>query len=158
MQFKIVRHRDADGGYHEGNTVQCLRRVREPSEGFPNGKNVQRVVAKFCRWDWELPAGVAAVLTDAEREQWREWKHEHDIGHRRSLVLAEVAALPERLSGVADALEQNLVAVSEDEAFAFLDGLAALEVALGRLGYTRSKHPRGRISRSNEVADAADHG
>ncbi len=150
MQFKIVRHRDANGEYHEGNTVQCLRRVREPAEGFPNGKNVQRVVAKFCRWDWELPPAVAVVLTEAEREQWREWKHEHDIGHRKALVLAELAVLPDQLSGVADALEHNLVALSEDQAFALWDGLAALEVALGRLGYPRPKRPRGRIARSNE--------
>jgi hypothetical protein len=27
MQFKTVRHRDQDGNYHEGKTVQCLRRV-----------------------------------------------------------------------------------------------------------------------------------
>ena len=31
MQFKTVRHRDQDGNYHEGKTVQCLRRSRGPA-------------------------------------------------------------------------------------------------------------------------------
>ena len=58
MQFKIIRHRDKDGGYREGHRVQCLRRVREVTPDFPEGKNVQRVVAKFDREERELPADV----------------------------------------------------------------------------------------------------
>ena len=71
MQFKTVRHRDQDGNYHEGKTVQCLRRVREVTPDFPEGKNVQRVVAKFDRAARELPAEVAAVLTPAEQDEWK---------------------------------------------------------------------------------------
>ena len=74
MQFKTVRHRDQDGNYHEGKTVQCLRRVREVTPDFPEGKNVQRVVAKFDRAARELPAEVAAVLTPAEQDEWKEWR------------------------------------------------------------------------------------
>lgn len=49
MQFKIIRHRDKEGGYREGHRVQCLRRVREVTPDFPEGKNVQRVVAMLSR-------------------------------------------------------------------------------------------------------------
>jgi uncharacterized protein YfaT (DUF1175 family) len=46
--------------------------------GFPEGKNVQRVVAKFDREARELPADVLAILTPAEVEEWREWRVKED--------------------------------------------------------------------------------
>jgi uncharacterized protein YfaT (DUF1175 family) len=45
---------------------------------FPEGKNVQRVVAKFDREARELPADVLAILTPAEVEEWREWRVKED--------------------------------------------------------------------------------
>jgi hypothetical protein len=58
MQFKVIRHRNKDGSYRKGYRVQCLRRVREVTPDFPEGKNVQRVVATFDREARELPADV----------------------------------------------------------------------------------------------------
>jgi hypothetical protein len=95
MQFKIVRHRDQQGIYHEGNTVQCLRRVREVTPDFPEGKNVQRVVAKFDRVARELPADVAEVLTPAEREEWAAWRERQDEVHLQSVAQYELDTLAE---------------------------------------------------------------
>jgi hypothetical protein len=95
MQFKIVRHRDQQGIYHEGNTVQCLRRVREVAPDFPEGKNVQRVVAKFDRTARKLPADVAKVLTPAEREEWATWREKQDEAHLQAVAQYELDKLAE---------------------------------------------------------------
>ncbi len=95
MQFKIVRHRDLQGIYHEGNTVQCLRRVREVVPGHPDGKNVQRVVAKFDRAARELPIAVASILTPEEREEWAAWRKRQDEIHLQSVAQYELDKLAE---------------------------------------------------------------
>lgn len=97
MQFKIVRHRDQQGIYHEGNTVQCLRRVREITTDIPEGKNVQRVVAKFDRAARELPADIAEVLTPEEREEWVAWREKQDAIHLHSVAQYELDTLAESL-------------------------------------------------------------
>lgn len=93
MQFKIVRHRDQQGLYHEGNTVQYLRRVREVTPDFPKGKNVQRVVAKFDRAARELPTDVASILTPEEREEWAAWRERQDEAHLQSVAQYELDTL-----------------------------------------------------------------
>lgn len=95
MQFKIVRHRDQQGIYHEGSTVQCLRRMREVSPEFPEGKNVQRVVAKFDRVARELPADVVSILTPEEREEWAVWREKQDEAHLQSVAQYELDTLAE---------------------------------------------------------------
>ena len=97
MQFKIVRHRDQQGIYHEGNTVQCLRRVREVTRDYPEGKNVQRVVAKFDRVARELPADVAGILTPEEREEWAAWRERQEEAHLQSVAQYELDTLAESL-------------------------------------------------------------
>lgn len=95
MQFKIIRHRDKDGTYREGHRVQCLRRVREVTPDFPEGKNVQRVVAKFDREERELPADVLAILTPAEVEEWREWRVRQDEEEQKAAAQFELDTLAE---------------------------------------------------------------
>lgn len=97
MQFKIVRHRDQQGIYHEGNTVQCLRRVREVTLDCPEGKNVQRVVAKFDRAARELPPEVSDVLTSEEREEWTAWRERQDETHLQSVAQYELDTLAESM-------------------------------------------------------------
>ena len=55
MQFKTVRHRDQDGNYHEGKTVQCLRRVRETQERGELLRNLSDMVIMIA-----LRNGVSA--------------------------------------------------------------------------------------------------
>ncbi|MDD3326562.1 MAG: hypothetical protein PHW25_05685 [Zoogloea sp.] len=97
MQFKIIRYRDQQGVYHEGNTVQCLRRAREVTSDFPDGRNVQRVVAKFDRAARELPADVANILTAKEREEWVAWRGKQDEAHLQSVAQYELDTLAERV-------------------------------------------------------------
>ena len=78
MQYKVIRRRNKDGSYRKGYRVQCLRRVREVTPDFPEGRNVQCVVATFDREARELPADLLAILTPAEVEEWKEWRVKED--------------------------------------------------------------------------------
>ena len=116
MQFKTVRHRDQDGNYHEGKTVQCLRRVREVTPDFPEGKNVQRVVAKFDRAARELPAEVAAVLTPAEQDE----------EHLKSVAQYELDTLAERLGVIRTGIQKGYAATDSKNAVAIRNGTRAV--------------------------------
>ena len=107
MQFKIIRYRDQQGIYHKGNVVQCLRRAREVSPDFPEGKNVQRVVAKFDRVARELPADVASVLTPEERKEWAVWREREDETHMQSVAQYELDTLTERVRVARIGLAKN---------------------------------------------------
>ena len=126
MQFKTVRHRDQDGNYHEGNTVQCLRRVREVTPAFPEGKNVQRVVAKFDRAARELPAEVAAVLTPAEQDEWKEWRVKQDEEHLKSVAQYELDTLAERLGVIRTGIQKGYAATDNKNAVAIRNGTRAV--------------------------------
>lgn len=126
MQFKIVRHRDQQGIYHEGNTVQCLRRLREVTPDFPEGKNVQRVVAKFDRAARELPANVAAILTPAELEEWEAWRIKQDEEHLTSVAQYELDTLPERLQVICNGIDKGYATTTTENAVAIRKGARAL--------------------------------
>lgn len=122
MQFKIIRHRDKDGTYREGHRVQCLRRVREVTPDFPEGKNVQRVVAKFDREERKLPADVLAILTPAEVEEWREWRVRQDEEEQKAAAQFELDTLAESArvarigltKGYATTTTENIVAIRKE--------------------------------------------
>jgi len=126
MQFKTVRHRDQDGNYHEGKTVQCLRRVREVTPDFPEGKNVQRVVAKFDRAARELPAEVAAILTAAEQEEWKDWRVNQDEEHLKSVSQYELDTLAERLGIIRTGIQKGYAATDNQNAVAIRTGARAV--------------------------------
>ena len=144
MQFKIVRHRDQDGVYHEGNTVQCLRRVREVTPENPAGKSVQRVVAKFDRWARELPQNVVKVLTEEELEEWRAWRQKQDESEQAKAAGFDLDALPDRLRRTAEAIERGMATVQPENAQLMWAGLDAMSRALKKAGHARPKRPRGR--------------
>ena len=122
MQFKIVRHRDKEGAYREGNTVQCLRRTREITSDFPEGKNVQRVVAKFDRAARELPADASSILTPAERAEWQDWRAKQDEEHLKSVAQFELDTLAESVrvarigaaKGYATTTSENAVTIRKE--------------------------------------------
>jgi hypothetical protein len=154
MQFKIVRHRDQDGVYHEGNTVQCLRRVREVTPDSPAGKSVQRVVAKFDRWARELPQDVANVLTEAELEEWRAWRQKQDESEQAKAADFDLDALPDRLRRTAEAIERGLATVQPENAKLMWVGLDAMSRALKKSGNARPKRPRGRPTKQRVLSSA----
>jgi len=133
MQFKIVRHRDQQGVYHEGSTVQCLRREREATPDFPEGKNVQRVVAKFDRGARELPADVAAILTPAEREEWRDWRIKQDEEHLKSVSQYELDTLADRLKVIRSGIAKGYAWTTTENAVAIRRGARAVLRALADL-------------------------
>ncbi|UIF85725.1 hypothetical protein [Cupriavidus sp. UYPR2.512] len=126
MQFKTVRHRDQDGNYHNGSTVQCLRRVREVTPDYPEGKNVQRVVAKFDRSVRELPADVAAVLTPAEREEWNDWRAKQDEEHLKSVSQYELDTLADRLKLIRAGIAKGYACTTSENAVAIRTGARAV--------------------------------
>jgi len=126
MQFKIVRHRDQQGIYHEGNTVQCLRRVKEVTPDFPEGKNVQRVVAKFDRVVRELPTDIAKVLTHEEREEWAAWRERQDETHLHSVAQYELDTLAESLRVARIGLTKNCATTTTENAVSIRKEVRAL--------------------------------
>lgn len=152
MQFKIVRHRDQDGVYHEGNTVQCLRRVREVTPDAPEGKSVQRVVAKFDRWARELPQYVAKVLTEAELEEWRAWRQKQDESEQAKAADFDLDALPDRLRRTAESIERGLATIPPENAKLMWEGLDAMSCALKHAGHDRPKRPRGRPTKKRVIS------
>lgn len=126
MQFKTVRHRDQDGKYHNGSTVQCLRRVREVTPEHPEGKNVQRVVAKFDRAARELPADVAALLTPAEREEWKEWRVKQDEDHLKLVAQYELDTLAERMGVIRTGVKKGYAVTDTKNAVAIRNEARAL--------------------------------
>jgi hypothetical protein len=116
MQFKIIRLRDKDGTYREGHRVQCLRRVREVTQDFPEGKNVQRVVAKFDREARELPADALAILTPAEVEEWREWRVRQDEEELKAAAQFELDTLAERARVARIGLSKGYATTTENVA------------------------------------------
>lgn len=148
MQFKIVRHRDRNGIYRQGDTVQCLRRVREVSVKYPEGKNVQRVVAKIDRWAKELSPNVATILTAKEQLEWQTWRNKHVAIQWKDISEFELNALPDHLSTAAQLIEGGHVELSSAEANAIWNGVRALISSLEHKGHHRPKRPRGRPSKT----------
>jgi len=141
MQFKTVRHRDQDGKYHNGSTVQCLRRVREVTPDFPEGKNVQRVVAKFDRAARELPAEVAAILTPAELEEWKDWRVKQDEELLKSSAQYELDTLAERMRIIRTGIQKGYAATDTQNAVAIRTGARSLSDLLQNPGRYSSPKP-----------------
>jgi hypothetical protein len=116
IQFKIIRHRDKDGTYREDHRVQCLRWVREVTPDFPEGKNVQRVVAKFDREACELPADALAILTPAEVEEWREWRVRQDEEELKAAAQFELDTLAESARVARIGLSNGYATTTENDA------------------------------------------
>ena len=68
MQFKIVRHRDQQGIYHEGNTLQLLRRVREVTPDSQKAAGGRQVRPRGTRTSY-CPT---RALTPGERRRERD--------------------------------------------------------------------------------------
>ncbi|ENH6341881.1 hypothetical protein ABWH74_005293 [Burkholderia vietnamiensis] len=134
MQFKIIRHRDKEGAYREGHRVQCLRRVREVTPDFPEGKNVQRVVAKFDREARELPADVLAILTSAEVDEWREWRVKQDEEELKAAAQFELDTLAESARVARIGLAKSYATTTPENAVAIRKEFRALVRTLIELG------------------------
>lgn len=134
MQFKIIRHRDKDGAYREGNRVQCLRRYREVTAEFPEGKNVQRVVAKFDRIARELPADVVAILTAAEIEEWKEWRVKEDEEQFAAAAQFELDTLAESVRVARVGAAKGCATTTPENAEAIRTEVRALMRVLAKLG------------------------
>ena len=122
MQYKVIRHRNKDGSYRKGYRVQCLRRVREVTPDFPEGRNVQRVVATFDREARELPADLLAILTPAEVEEWKEWRVKEDEEELKAAAQFELDTLAESTrvarvglgKGYATTTTENVAAIRKE--------------------------------------------
>jgi len=134
MQFKIIRHRDKDGGYRQGHRVQCLRRVREVTPDFPHGRNVQRVVAKFDRVARELPADVLAILTPSEVDEWKAWRVKEDEERLAAVAQFELDTLAESIRVARIGLMKECVSTTTHHAQAIRRECRALIRVMAQLG------------------------
>ncbi|GLS04857.1 hypothetical protein GCM10007860_20050 [Chitiniphilus shinanonensis] len=149
MQFKIIRHRDKEGTYREGHRVQCLRRVREVTPDFPEGKNVQRVVAKFDREARELPADVLAILTPTEVEEWKEWRVKEDEEQLKAAAQFELDTLAESARVARIGLAKGYAITTTENAVAIRKEVRALMRVLNELGLM-PEPVRGRPEKEEE--------
>ena len=106
--------------------MQCLRRVSEVTLDFPMGKNVQRVAAKFDRSALERPAEVAAALTSAEFQEWKDWRIKKDEAHLKSVAQYELDTLAERLGVIRTGIQKGYAATDTKNAVAIRTGTRAL--------------------------------
>lgn len=149
MQFKIIRYRDQQGIYHKGNVVQCLRRAREVSPDFPEGKNVQRVVAKFHRVVRELPADVAGVLTPEECKEWAVWREREDEAHLQSVSQYELDTLAESVRVARIGLVKNYATTTVQNAINIREEVRALLRVMTEQGLM-TELVRGRSEKDEE--------
>ena len=149
MQFKVIRHRNKDGSYRKGYRVQCLRRVREVTPDFPEGKNVQRVMATFDREARALPADVRAILTPAEVEEWKEWRVKEDEEELAAAAQFELDTLAESARVARMGLAKGYATTTPDNAVAIRKEFRALVRILIELGLM-PEPVRGRPEKEEE--------
>lgn len=140
MQIRVQTFRDKDGQLRQGKTVSLLRYSYDPEKR----RSKQVVIGTVDRWVTELPPELGSILTDAEREEFREWAAERDrqfveLTQRRHLLHAA-----EHMGWAAKALAAEVEPIRPERIWEALDVLAK---ALEKAGYPRPARARGRPSK-----------
>ena len=74
----------------------------------------------------ELPAEVAAVLTPAEQDEWKEWRVKQDEEHLKSVAQYELDTLAERLGVIRTGIQKGYAATDNKNAVAIRNGTRAV--------------------------------
>jgi len=97
------------------------------------------------RWATALPPDIEAILTDAEREEFREWMAERDRQLAEYKQKSHLLHAAEHMGWAAKALAAGVEPVRPERIWEALDVLAK---ALEKAGHPRPSRARGRPSKS----------
>ncbi len=140
MQIRVQTFRDKGGQLRQGKTVSLLRYAYDAEKR----RSKQVVIGTVDRWATELSPELEAILTDAEREDFREWVADRDqqfVEHTQRYHLLHVT---EHIAWAAKALAAEVEPFQPERIWGALDVLAK---ALEKAGHPRPTRARGRPSK-----------
>lgn len=141
MQIRVQTFKDKDGQLRQGKSVSLLRYAYDPEKK----RSKQVIIGTVDRWATALPPDIEAILTDAEREEFREWMAERDRQLAEYKQKSHLLHAAEHMGWAAKALAAGVEPVRPERIWDALDVLAK---ALEKAGHPRPSRARGRPSKS----------
>ncbi|AKE72325.1 TPA: hypothetical protein ACGJ7L_004464 [Pseudomonas aeruginosa] len=141
MQIRVQTYKGRDGQIKQGKSVSLLRYAYDSEKR----RSKQVIIGTVDRWATVLPPDMEAILTDAEREEFREWMAERDrqlVEHKQKYHLLHAA---EHMGWAAKALAAGVKPVRPERIW---DALDVLVKALEKANHPRPSRSRGRPSKS----------
>lgn len=140
MHFRVQTNKDKNGNPKPGKSVSLLRYAYDREKK----RSGQIVLGTVDRWATTLPPELESKLTDAEREEFRNWAAERDrllIEQTQKHHLLHAAG---HIGWAAKALTAGIGPAQPERIWDALDVLAK---ALEKTGYPRPARARGRPSK-----------
>ena len=141
MQIRVQTYKDRDGQIKQGKSVSLLRYAYDSEKR----RSKQVIIGTVDRWATSLPPDIEAVLTDAEREEFREWMAERDQQLAEYKQKNHLLHAAEHMGWAAKALAAGVEPTRPERIWDALDVLAK---ALEKAGHPRPSRARGRPSKS----------
>jgi len=141
MQIRVQTYKGKDGHPKPGKSVSLLRYAYDPEKR----RSKQVIIGTVDRWATALPPDIEAILTDAEREEFREWMAERDRQLVECKQKSHLLHAAEYMGWAAKALAAGVEPVRPERIWEALDVLAK---ALEKAGHPRPTRARGRPSKS----------
>ena len=141
MQIRVQTYKGKDGRIRQGKTVSLLRYAYDSEKK----RSKQDVLGTVDRWATGLPPELESILTDTEREEFREWMAERDRQLVECKQKSHLLHAAEYMGWAAKALAAGVEPVRPERIWEALDVLAK---ALEKAGHPRPSRARGRPSKS----------
>jgi len=141
MHIRVQTYRDKSGNTRQGKSISLLRYAYDREKK----RSRQIMLGTVDRWATALPPDIEAILTDAEREEFREWMAERDRQLAEYKQKSHLLHAAEHMGWAAKALAAGVEPVRPERIWEALDVLAK---ALEKAGYPRPTRARGRPSKS----------
>lgn len=141
MHIRVQTYRDKSGNTRQGKSISLLRYAYDHEKK----RSKQIMLGTVDRWATALPPDIEAILTDAEREEFREWMAERDRQLAEYKQKTHLLHAAEHMGWAAKALAAGVGPVRPERIWEALDVLAK---ALEKAGHPRPSRARGRPSKS----------
>ncbi|HCF2737084.1 TPA: hypothetical protein NIB26_005059 [Pseudomonas aeruginosa] len=141
MQIRVQTYKGKDGHPKPGKSVSLLRYAYDPEKR----RSKQVIIGTVDRWATALPPDIDAILTDTEREEFREWAAERDRQLAEVTQKHYLLYVAEHMGWAAKGLAAGVEPIRPERIWDALDVLAK---SLEKAGYPRPVRARGRPSKS----------